>query len=372
MRIAINARFAGLEQLEGYGRFTRGLLADWNQLRPEDELFFLYDRPPVRPLNLPGDRLLVSGPMARHPLLWKIWYDYSLPAMARKAKADVLFSPDGFCSLTTRIPQVLAIHDLAFLHYPQGISRLYQFYYRHYTPDFIRKAAHIITVSEYSRQDILRHYPAAASKISVIYNTADPDFQPLEWNEKEKVKDEWTHGHDYFLYAGAIHPRKNLLNLLKGFSWFKHRHKSGIKLVLAGRLAWGMEDFQELLSRYKYREDVLLTGYIPDQSLQQLMGAAYALVYPSFFEGFGRPVLEAMQCGTPVICSQTSSLPEVAGDAAVFVLPENAEDIGKAMGLLYKDENHRAQLIRNGLKQAASFNREAGTRKLAEILESVT
>ena len=167
--------------------------------------------------------------------------------MARKAKADVLFSPDGFCSLTTRIPQVLAIHDLAFLHFPQGISRLYQFYYRHYTPQFIRKAAHIITVSDYSKQDILRHYPEASGKISVIYNTADPDFKPLEWEEKEKVKEEWTNGHDFFLYAGAIHPRKNLLNLLKGFSWFKHRHKSGMKLVLAGRIAWGMEDFQELL-----------------------------------------------------------------------------------------------------------------------------
>ena len=144
-----------------------------------------------------------------------------------------------------------------------------------------------------------------------------------------------------------------------------------MKLVLAGRIAWGMEDFQELLGRYKYRDDVLLTGYVSDQKLQQLMGAAYALVYPSFFEGFGRPVLEAMQCGTPVICSETSSLPEVAGDAAVYVDPENAEGIGKAMGLLYKDENHRAQLIRNGQRQSAIFSREAGTGKLAEILESV-
>lgn len=372
MRIAINARFAGLEQQEGYGRFTRGLLHNWDQFRPEDELFFLYDRRPEHPLYIPGARQQTRGPMARHPLLWKIWYDISLPAMARKAKADVLFSPDGFCSLTTRIPQVLAIHDLAFLHFPQGISRLYQFYYRHYTPQFIRKAAHIITVSDYSKQDILRHYPEASGKISVIYNTADPDFKPLEWEEKEKVKEEWTNGHDFFLYAGAIHPRKNLLNLLKGFSWFKHRHKSGMKLVLAGRIAWGMEDFQELLARYKYRDDVLLTGYVSDQTLQQLMGAAYALVYPSFFEGFGRPILEAMQSSTPVICSETGALPEIAADAAVYVSPEDPEAIGKAMGLLYKDENYRAQLIRNGRNRAAFFNRDAGSGKLAEILESVS
>jgi glycosyltransferase involved in cell wall biosynthesis len=372
MRIAINARFAGLEQREGYGRFTRGLLSTWNQIRPDDELSFLYDRLPEHPVPVPAAQHLHKGPMARHPLLWKIWYDVSLPAMARKAKADVLFSPDGFCSLTTRIPQVLAIHDLAFLHYPQGISRLYQYYYRHYTPEFIRKAAHILTVSEHSKQDILRHYPKAAHKISVIYNAADPGFQQLEWEEKEKVKEEWTQGHDYFLYAGAIHPRKNMVNLLKGFSWFKHRHKSGMKLVLAGRIAWGMDDFQELLGRYKYRQDVLLTGYVADASLQQLMGAAYALVYPSYYEGFGRPVLEAMQCGTPVICSQTGALPEVAGEAAHYVAPEDAESIGKALGLLYKDETYRNQRIRSGHEQAKRFSWEAGAQKLSEILLSVS
>lgn len=367
MKIAINARFTGLEYIEGYGRFTNGLINAFKDTHPQDEISLLYDRQPVYPPAFP---FLVKGPKARHPLLWKLWYDYSLPAMAKKMKADILFSPDGFCSLTTKIPQVLAIHDLAFHHYPAGISAFYRNYYKHYTPAFIQKARHIITVSEFSKEDIIRHYPQAAEKITVVYNAADPGFQPLNSEEKEIVKDKITNGVEYFLYAGAIHPRKNIINLLKGFSWFKNRHKSNIKLMLAGR-AWNEKEFEDQLQRYKFKDDVVMLGYVSDPMLHKLTAAAYALVYPSHWEGFGLPILEAMHCGTPVICSNTSSLPEITDGAAVYCSPDDPEAFGKAMGLLYKDEDHRAQLIHAGLIRSKSFSWEKSARSLREVFAKI-
>jgi glycosyltransferase involved in cell wall biosynthesis len=194
---------------------------------------------------------------------------------------------------------------------------------------------------------------------------------PLDWKLKEGVKEKYTGGNEYFLYAGAIHPRKNLINLLKGFSWFKKRHRSGMKLILAGRMAWGTDEFTGLMQTYKYREDVLTVGYVPDAELQLLMGAAYAVVYPSYWEGFGLPVLEGMQSGVPVITSSNSSMPEIGGDAAIYCDPGDPEAMGKAMGLLYKDENYRSVLVSKGLERAAMFSWDASARKLNEIFRSV-
>lgn len=373
MRIAINARFTGQLVTEGYGRFTSGLVNAMALSFPTDQYVMMYDRPPLQTSVMHNRNVvgITRGPAARHPLLWKIWYDVSMPAMARKSGADLIFSPDGFCSLTTRIPQVLAIHDLAFMHYPSGINSLYRSYYRHYTPQFIRRARHIVTVSEFSKESILHHYPQASGKISVVYNAADPGFQPLGWQEKEHVKDRFTNGQEYFLYAGAIHPRKNLINLLKGFSWFKKRHQSHMKLVLAGRMAWGNDDFEKQLQLYKYRNDVVITGYLPDEQMQALTGAAYALVYPSYWEGFGLPVLEAMQSAVPVITSSNSSMPEVAGDAGLYNEPADAEGWGKAMGLMYKDEQLRSRLIEKGLERARMFSWEESAARLHDLFTKV-
>src|SRR5690606_32023968 len=136
--------------------------------------------------------------------------------------------------------------------------------------------------------------------------------------QKENVKLKFTDGKEFFLYTGAIHPRKNLINLLKGFSVFKKRLQSNFKLVIAGRLAWKYESFLNDIKSYKYRQDIILTGYIPEEDLADLTGSAYAMIYPSLFEGLGVPVLEAMQSGTPVITSEGSAMQEVAGDAAIY------------------------------------------------------
>lgn len=368
MRIAVNTRFSGLAESEGYANFTKGLILSMHALNEDDEYVLMYDKPPFSSMRGRNISEVVSGPAARHPLLWKWWYDVSMTRMASRAKADVIFSPDGFCSLTTSIPQVLAIHDLAFLHYPEGISGTYAWYYRHYTPAFIKKAAHIVTVSEFSKNDIVRHYPAARDKISVIYNDADPGFGPLHWKQREEMKERVTGGLEYFLYAGSIHPRKNLVNLLKGFSWFKKRQQSNMKLVLAGRMAWKNDEFRRQLATYKYRDDVILAGYVPQEDMYGLVGAAYALVYPSHWEGFGLPVLEAMRCGVPVITSNNSAMTEIAADAGIFVDPNEHEDWGRMMGFIYKDESLRNECIEKGLRRSRDFSWDESAKRLRRIL----
>jgi glycosyltransferase involved in cell wall biosynthesis len=372
MRIAINTRFSAYPYEEGYGLYIREIASRMADSEQGDRFLFLYDQPPSSPLpSHPWITQQVTGPPARHPLLWKLWYDVQVPRALRKFKADVFLSPDGICSLTTGVPQVIVIHDLAYLHYPGSLPRAQQRYYRSQTPRFIRKAKCIVTVSDCSRKDILAHYPHADGKIMVVPNAADASFVPLDWGEKERVRERFTEGKEYFLYTGSIHPRKNLINLLKAFSVFKKRQQTGMKLVLAGRLAWQHEEFTEALSRYKYRHDVILTGFLPRQDLRQLMGGAYALVYPSLWEGFGLPLLEAMQSGVPVLCSNTGALPETAADAALLFNPLDPEDISKQLSRIYIDETERSRLVERGLERCRLFSWERSSGMIREILREV-
>jgi glycosyltransferase involved in cell wall biosynthesis len=286
--------------------------------------------------------------------------------MLKKYKADVFVSCDGFCTLTTRVPQCLVVHDLAFLHYPSFISKSHLLFYKRYTPFFLKKAAAIATVSEFSKRDIIQHYKIQADKIDVVYSASKDMFHPLSFEIKEQTREKYTEGKNYFVYAGAIHPRKNLLNLLKAFSVFKKRQKSNWKLVLCGRLAWKNNEFLEKIKTYKHRDDVVLTGYVPDDELVKIIGSAYALVYPSFWEGFGVPVIEAMRCQVPVVTSRDSSMQEIAGDAALYANPADHTDIADKMMLLYKDETLLDKLVAKGTEIAQQFSWD----RTAELLWS--
>lgn len=373
MRIAINAIFLQNNPMEGYGHYAAEVLRRMVLAHPEDEFLFLYDRVWEQPfLAAPNITHTIVPPAARHPLSFKYWYNIKASRVVKKWKADVWFQPYGFCSLTSSVPQVLMIHDLAFLHHPTYISWYQRIYYRWFTPAFIRKARKLVTVSAYSKADIVKNYQTPGEKICVIGGAARTGFQPLEWQEKQIVKDGYADGREYFLFVGGIHPRKNLLNLLKAFSHFKKWQHSNMKLLVAGRKAWQYDDLLEKIKTYKYRDDVVLLDYLPEEQLQRIMAAAYALVYPSWFEGFGLPLLEAMQAGVPVICSNTSSMPEVAADAALLVDPANPDAIAKEMLSLYRNEGIRNVFIAKGLERAAHFNWNHSADVIYETLKTAT
>ena len=365
MRIAVNTRLLLKGKLEGIGWFTNESLTRIVKQHPEHQFIFFFDRP-YDPSFIFADNVtpVVFQPQARHPVLFYLWFELRIPLMLRKYKADLFLSTDGLMSLNTKVPTCLVIHDLAFEHYPKHLKGSHKFYFRKYSPLYAQKAKRIVTVSEFSKRDISERYHIPLDKIDVSYNGAHDNYRPLSWDQKDAVKKEYANGCEYFVYAGALHPRKNIVNLLKAFVAFKKRQRSNMKLVIFGRFAWKYEEIAKMRESMPFREDVKWAGYLDVDKLAQVIGGAYALVYPSLFEGFGIPILEALQCNVPAIISRTSSMPEVGGDAALLVDPTDHQDIADKMQLLYKDEALRARLVQAAPVQVAKFNWDKTAAKL--------
>src|SRR6185503_11058938 len=276
MTIAVNTRFLRDDYLEGYGYFVFETFRRIVKDHSGHQFIFIFERAFDQKFVFAENvKAVVAGPPARHPLLWKYWYDVKVPAILKKYKAAVFVSCDGFCSLSTSVPQCLVIHDLSFLHYPSSIPKSHWLFYKRYTPKFLHKAKSIVTVSGFSKKDIASQYKIDEAVIDVVPNAAREVFHPLADADKAAFKDELTNGKEYFVYAGAIHPRKNLVNLLKAFSIFKKKQMSNWKLVLTGRLAWQNKDFIKSLETFKYRADVILTGYVDEPKLVKIIASAY-------------------------------------------------------------------------------------------------
>lgn len=367
MRIGVNTRLLLKGKLEGIGWFTCQTLERMVHQHPEHEFFFFFDRPYDESFVFSSNVTpVIVPPQARHPILFTIWFEWTLPYLLKKYKIDVFLSPDGFCSLRTKVPTCLVIHDLAFEHYPEHFITSHRLYWKYFTPKFAHKAKRIVTVSEFSKKDISKQYGIDEDKIDIAYNGAHDEYQPLTWEERNAAKDKYADGCEYFVFAGALHPRKNILNLLKAFVEFKKMQRSNMKLVVVGRLAWKYDEVLEMKDEMPFKDDVKWVGYMNVDELSQVVGGAYAMVYASLFEGFGIPILEALQCNVPAIVSNTSSMPEVAGDAGLLVDPNNYKDIAAKMEMLYKDENLRAKLIAAAPAQVAKFNWNASAEKLWE------
>jgi glycosyltransferase involved in cell wall biosynthesis len=351
--------------LEGYGNFVYEVFRRIAENHPEHQFIFLFDRPYGTNLTFSDNvQLQVIPPKARHALSFKWWYDVKVPLALKKFKADVFVSPDGFCSLRTRLPQVIVVHDLAFLHHPEFIPKHHLLYYKWYTPKFLKKATIVATVSEFSKTDIITRYKTPEEKILNVGSAAKQIFRSVEWDQKELIKEAYADGFEYFVFVGGIHPRKNLMNLLKAFSLFKTRQHTNMKLLVVGRLAWQYNETIEKLKSYKYRDEVKMLGYLPDDELSRVIAGAYALVFPSYFEGFGVPILEAMQSSVPVVTSSTSSMMEIGGDAALYADPNDPSEIADQLKTIYKDEALRSQLIGKGKIQAAKYSWD----KTAELM----
>jgi glycosyltransferase involved in cell wall biosynthesis len=369
MRIAVNTRLLLQGKLEGIGWFSKETLSRIVKNHPEHEFIFFFDRPYSEEFVFaPNVTPVVVPPQARHPFLYITWTEVSIPRMLRKYKADVYFSPEGLGSLRTKVPTCITIHDLAFLHYPAFIDKLHRWHYHRYQPKFAHKAKQIIAVSEFTKKDIVDKYQINPDKISVVYNGAQSAYKPLGYEEKKAIKEQYTDGKEYFIFTSAIHPRKNVVNLLKAFVQFKRRQKCGMKLMIVGRMAWDTDEIEKAKRLMPFKEDVIWTGYLDVKELAKVTAAAYAMVYPSLFEGFGIPIVEAMQCGVPVITSTTSSMPEVGGAAALLADPEKPEDIAEKMGMVYKDERLRAQLSVAAQAQAQQFSWDKSAEALWEVI----
>lgn len=372
MKIAVNTRFLMKNYLEGYGNFIYEIFKQISEKHTEVEFIFIFDRPYDQKFIFGTNiKPVVIGPKARHPLLWRIWYDIRIPQILKKNKIDLFVSCDGMCSLNTNVPQCIVVHDLAFLHYPAGSKKSHLSFFKKFTPKFISKAQSVITVSEFSKNDIIKNYQTEPNKIKVVYNGVREIFYPLSHESRELVRKKYSDSKEYFICVGSIHPRKNLINLLKAFSVFKKRMQSGMKLMIVGRLAWKYDSFLSSLENYKYKSDVILSGFVEDAELGNLIGAAYAMVYPSLFEGFGVPVLEALKCNVPVITSSGSAMEEVTKGKALYVDENSYSDIAEKMMILYKDENLRKKLIGEGGDIAKQYNWDKAAKEFWDCMMNI-
>lgn len=372
MKIAVNTRFLMPNKLEGIGWFTHETLKRWVEWHPEHEFIFIFDRPFSEEFifakNVTG---VHTFPPARHPFLFYWWYEWSIPRLLKKHQADVFVSPDGFMSLSTKVPTLMVLHDIAWKHFPDHVYYTAMKYYEHFVPKFAHKANRIATVSEYSKQDIANSFNISNDKIDVVYNGSHENYQPLTEAEQENIRQTYTQGQAYFLYLGSIHPRKNVPNLLRGFEQFKQATKAPTKLVLAGRMAWQTGEIGELLPTLQYKDDIIFLGYVDNDLLPKIVASAYALTYVSLFEGFGIPLLEALYCNVPSITSNCSSMPEVVGDAGLLVNPYSPDDIGRQMEAIWTQPDLRDRLIEKGKVQRQKFSWDLTAGKMWESLEKI-
>lgn len=356
MKIAVNTRLLLKDRLEGIGWVAYETLCRIVAAHPEVEFYFIFDRKPdPKFIFAENVKPIVLYPQARHPFLYIGYFELSLTRFLNKLKPDLFFSPDGYMSLKTKIPTVIQFHDLNFEHFPKDMPKIHLWHYKKYFPKYARKAKRIVTVSEFSKQDIVDCYHVSPDKIDVAYNGANDAFAPISETEQFEIRQRYTDGNPYFMFVGSLHPRKNLARLFTAFDLFKSQTPSDVKLLIVGEKRWWSEPIQQAYEKMRFQGDVIFTGRLSAEDLHKVTASALASVYVSYFEGFGIPILEAFKCDTPVITSNVTSMPEVADDAALLVDPFSEASIAEAMTEML-DETKRAELIEKGRERREAFS----------------
>ncbi len=357
MKIAVNTRLLISDKMSGIGWFTYHTLKRIVKWNPQHQFIFLFDRKFEEKFIFSSNIIPeVIFPPTRHPVLWYLWFEHSIVNTIKKHQPDIFYSPDGHISLKLKnIPSLPVIHDINYHYYPDAVPYLVGKYYRYYFPRFARHAKRILTVSEYSKKDISETYHIPLTKIDVAYNGANEFYSPVNDEEKAKTKKEYTDSCDYFVYIGVIVPRKNITRMLKAFEEFKKSSGSKTKLLIVGDKLFLTSDIEKAYKQSLYTNDIIFTGRLKPEKLKYVLGAALALVLISYFEGFGIPIVEAMQADVPVITSNVTSMPEIAGEAALFADPYSIDSIKEAMMKMDRDVLLRQKLIANGRIRRQQF-----------------
>lgn len=372
MKIAVNTRLLLPDKLEGIGWVAYETLRRITTSHPDHEFYFIFDRQW-------DDRFIFSdnvipvkaGPQARHPFLYYIWFEWTIPRVLKKIKADIFLSPDAYLSLRTKVPSIPVFHDLNFEHYPKDLPVLERKYYRYFFPRYARKAEQIVTVSEFSKKDIVNLYDVLPEKVNVVYNGVNEDFKPVPEDEQQACRERHSEGCPYFIFVGALHPRKNLIRLFQAFDYFKEQHRTEIKLVVVGNKKYWTREIQEAFDRMKHNKEVLFSGRMSAEELHKAVGSALAMAYVSYFEGFGLPIIEAFRCDIPVVTSNVTSMPEVAGDAALLVDPFSVKSIAGGLEKIALDPELRKDLVKKGRERSLLFTWQNSADKLWAVIEKV-
>ncbi len=374
MRIGINAQLLAFGQdyrHAGLSKYIYHLLQHLPLVDAANEYVYFMGPGPRPPdfAAAPNVRVVETHLPTRSPE-WRILWEQAIqPLSLRRHRIDVVHAPVQVLPYLHRSRAVVTVHDLAFMLFPERYHSAKQRYLRHLTAASVRRAARVVAVSTNTKADLVRLLRVPPERIVVVPNGVDERFQPVDPAVVRAFRARQQLPERFVLYVGTLEPRKNLPRLVEAFA--RCREQIDARLVIGGSQGWMFAEVFALIERLHLQEHVLLPGYLAEDDLAAWYAAADLFVYPSLYEGFGVPPLEAMAVGTPVVASNTSSLPEVVGDAALTVDPTDVEALAAAMVRGMTDEPLRERLRAAGRERARGYSWRAVAKRMAEVYQQV-
>ncbi len=374
MKIAIDVRTV-LPNRSGVGNYVLNLIQNLSQVDPEPIYYFLAQN---KNLSLLGHLARGQNPFLtmfsheNHPLS-DFWEHFILPLRLKEMGINVFHGPASLIPFRKdHCGLVVTIHDLVAFLFPETIPLKYGAYMRYLLRQAVKKADKIIAVSNHTKEDLIKILKVPREKIVVIHEASSPIFHPDNRREVQThLKEQYGITKKFIYHLGNIEPRKNLIVLLEAFTRVCREMGNEYQLVVSGQRGWLTGSLSRFFKNYPARDQVLFTGYVPMEEIPLFMNGAEVFVFPSLYEGFGLPVLEAMSCGTPVISSNRSSIPEIVGSAAVLVDPTSIRDLADRIIELLKNPDERMHLSQLGLEQASRFSWIEAARQTLDVYRSV-
>jgi glycosyltransferase involved in cell wall biosynthesis len=361
IHIGLNAHLLSLKQSyrgAGISWYIINLLKRLRSASPDSFQYtaFLSDR--AFPKEATGLTLALSRLPTQKPLIRIFWEQFIQPLALLRRGVDLLHALAFVAPVAAACPHVVTIYDLSFLRYPELFRPFNRWYLRRFTAHSARRARAVITISESTRRDVINFLGVPPERVQTVYCGVDAAFRPLPAPEVAAFKARRHLPESFVLFLGTLEPRKNVDGLIRAYARWREHDPKAPPLVVAGGKGWYYDQIFERVERLNLAGSVHFPGYIPQEQLPWWYNAATLFVYPSHFEGFGLPVLEAMACGVPVITSAASSLPEVAGhdDIARMVDPQDIEALAETMAEIMDQADLRAGMSQKGLAQAAKFS----------------
>lgn len=369
MRIAVHGSHLCQEREDGNQTYILNLFRSIREIDKVNQYTFYYNKPSNKKVEAPNFEHKVQ----QAPFMWT---QRVFPFLLRRDKPDVLFMPIQMLPFLKAKNQksVVTIHDLAFLLYPETFPAKDAFLHKLYVREAITKADHLIAITEATKQDIIKFYKINPDKITVVYHGVDKDrfrlMQEGEENLVADVKSKYNITKPYILYIGNVQPRKNIQGLIKAYQKLRKTTDHNYQLVIAGAKAWLVEDVMKEIGD-DYREDIIFTGRFEDAELSPLLWGSDLFVLPSFYEGFGLPILEAMACGVPTVVSNTPSLVEVGGEASLSFDPHNIDDMAKVLDNIISNPDLRQKMRVQGLERVSEFSWNRCAKETIQVIKEV-
>ncbi len=366
MRIGIDVSFVTADRV-GVDQYLYNLLKNLAKI-DTDNSYFLYANKDL-PEEFTNFGRNFRTVISRNRILPRIlWVQFVLPGLLKRDGIELLHAPCYVAPARMPCPLVITFHDMVSWLFPQKFRIKHRIVYSLFVPSFAKKADGLIAVSGCTKKDLIRLFRVPEEKVTVIYEGANELFKPVDDKTLlENIREKYSLPEKYILYVGMLEPRKNVPVLIRAFKQLKDLTGVEHKLVIAGKKGWMFNEIFNTVQLLKLEDEVIFTGYIADKELPLVYGASKLFVYPSTYEGFGLPPLEAMACGVPVIASDVSSIPEITGDAAELVNPGNADELSRAMSKIISDKSLQESMKKKGLERAGMFSWEKTASQTLEV-----